>query len=83
MALTTSMIGTSLCIPDRSEAGQNRESFRGASWASHGLSSKESCPRRWLGAIESWILWRCFVRILSGTVACTDYCQFIAFGGSA
>jgi len=24
-----------------------------------------------------------FVRIRSETVACTDYCQFIAFGGSA
>ncbi len=47
------------------------------------LSSKEHCPSRWLGAIESWILWMSFVRIRSETVACTGYCQFIAFGGSA
>jgi hypothetical protein len=83
MALTTSMLATSLHIPDHSGAGQSRGSFRSASWASHGLSSKGYCPRRWLGAIESWILWMSFVRIRSETVACTDYCQFIAFGASA
>jgi len=77
------MLETSLVIPDRSGAGQSRESFRGASCASHGLSSKEHCPRRWLGAIASWILWMRFVRIRSGTVAYSDYCQFIAFGDSA
>jgi excisionase family DNA binding protein len=44
---------TSIDTPDRSGAGQSLESFRSASWASHGLSSKEHCPRRWLGAIES------------------------------
>ncbi len=83
MALTTSMLGTSLHIPDRSGAGQSRGSFRTGSWASHGRLSKERCPRRWLGATERWILWMSFVRIRSETVACTDYCQFIAFGGSA
>jgi hypothetical protein len=83
MALTTSMLVTSAHIPDRSGAGQSRESFRSGSWGSHGLSSKEHCPRRWLGAIESWILWISFVRIRSGTVAYSDYCRFIAFGDSA
>ncbi|SRR6266851_2093944 len=83
MALTTSMLGTSLHIPDHSGAGQSRRSFRSASLASHGLSSKEHCPRRGFGAIESWILWMSFVRIRSETVACTDYCRSTAFGDSA
>lgn len=82
MALTTSMLGTSLNIPDRSGAGQSRESFRIASWASHGLWSKERCPRRWLGAIESLISSMSFVRIQSETFAYSDYCRSIAFGDS-
>src|SRR6266567_4473007 len=72
-ALTTSMLGTSLVIHDRSGAGQSRESFRSASWASHGPSSKEHCPRRWLGAIESLIWSVSFVRIRSETFACSVY----------
>jgi hypothetical protein len=82
MVPTTSMLGTSLHIPDRSGAGQSRESFRHASWASHGLSSKEHCPRRWLGAIESLIWSVSFVRIRSETFACSDYCRSIAFSDS-
>ena len=82
MALTTSMLETSQHIPDRSGAGQSRE-FSERQLGSHGLLSKEHCPKRWLGAIESLILWMSFVRIRSGTVACTDYCQSIAFGDSA
>ena len=83
MALTTSMLGTSLHIPDRSGAGQNRKSFRIGSWASHGRLSKAPCPRRWLGAIESLTLWMSSGPIQSETVASTACCPSIAFGDSA
>jgi hypothetical protein len=77
------MLGTSLHIPDRSGAGQSRESFRGASWASHGLSSKGSCPRRWLGAIASLISWMSSGGIGSETFAYTACYPSIACGDSA